>query len=223
MFAAVCSARPRRPLLEACHVKNTYTRPAQSPSSPSSLLSSLSLSLFSPLSPPCSRVIHPVSAAYNIHQQHQRTPPSMSYYSNTRSPPPLQHPVPTHPAYIPEPPSTPASPQGYQRYTSSPQPQAYAQAIPPAATMSRVPQPPPYGAYPQMGSPPRQQPVHGQVLPTTPVDFSAWGLNDATAQFGMQLGQSAVAAGQDYVQKNVSAPCATCRLRELNDPGSLED
>ena len=39
--------------------------------------------------------------------------------------------------------------------------------------------------------------------PMAPVDFAAWGLNDATAQFGMQLGQSAVAAGQDYVQKNV--------------------
>jgi hypothetical protein len=28
-------------------------------------------------------------------------------------------------------------------------------------------------------------------------------MNDTTAQFGMQLGHSAVAAGQDYVQKNV--------------------
>lgn len=28
-------------------------------------------------------------------------------------------------------------------------------------------------------------------------------MNDATAQFGMQLGHSAVAAGQDYVQRNV--------------------
>lgn len=36
-----------------------------------------------------------------------------------------------------------------------------------------------------------------------PVDFAAWGMNDATAQFGMQLGQSAVAAGQDYVRTNV--------------------
>jgi hypothetical protein len=36
--------------------------------------------------------------------------------------------------------------------------------------------------------------------------FAAWGMNDATAQFGMQLGQSAVAAGQDYVQKNVRSP-----------------
>ena len=53
--------------------------------------------------------------------------------------------------------------------------------------------------------------MHGQVPshmpPTAPVDFSAWGLNDATAQFGMQLGQSAVAAGQDYVQKNVRLLC----------------
>ncbi|KAL4080023.1 hypothetical protein V8B97DRAFT_1864484 [Scleroderma yunnanense] len=78
-----------------------------------------------------------------------------NYYS--RSPPPLQHPVPTHPAFIPEPPSTPASPP--QRY-------------------------------------------HPHSEPHIP-DFAAWGLNDATTQFGMQLGQSAVAAGQDYVQKNL--------------------
>ena len=35
-------------------------------------------------------------------------------------------------------------------------------------------------------------------------DFTAWGLDGATAQLGMQLGHSAVAAGQDYVQRNVS-------------------
>ena len=135
------------------------------------------------------------------------------YNSNNRSPPPLQHPVPTHPAYIPEPPSTPVSPQGYQRYTSSPGPnpnQTYAQPIPtqqqqhiPSGYMGHAQ----YQPMGSMGSPPRQQPMHGQVPshmpPTAPVDFSAWGLNDATAQFGMQLGQSAVAAGQDYVQKNV--------------------
>jgi len=47
----------------------------------------------------------------------------------------------------------------------------------------------------------------GQIPPppmgVPPSDFSAWGLNDATAQFGMQLGQNAVAAGQDYVTKNL--------------------
>ncbi len=42
------------------------------------------------------------------------------YSSSSHSPPPLQHPAPTHPAFIPEPPSTPVSPDGYQRFTSSP-------------------------------------------------------------------------------------------------------
>ncbi|KAJ3559945.1 hypothetical protein NM688_g23 [Phlebia brevispora] len=132
----------------------------------------------------------------------------MSYYTNSRSPPPLQHPVPTHPAYIPEPPSTPASPQGYQRYTSSPpQAQGYVQPISVGAP-SRGPQPFMQGSqYPPIGSPP-QQPIHGQIPsvplnPIAPADFAAWGINDATAQLGMQLGHSAVQAGQDYVQKNL--------------------
>lgn len=140
----------------------------------------------------------------------------MSYYSgSSASPPPLQHPVPTHPAYIPEPPSTPASPQGYQRYTSSPQPpsQMYAQppaTIPAASHLGRAPQPPTaYVGYPPVGSPPRGPALRGQVppaaAPAAPVDFAAWGFDDATAQFGMQLGQNAVARGQDYVQKKVGA------------------
>ncbi|KAH9926070.1 hypothetical protein B0H21DRAFT_140555, partial [Amylocystis lapponica] len=36
-----------------------------------------------------------------------------------------------------------------------------------------------------------------------PVDFSVWGLNEPTVQFGMQVGQSAITAGQDYMQKNL--------------------
>ena len=36
------------------------------------------------------------------------------------------------------------------------------------------------------------------------INFANLGFNPAAAQIGMQLGQSAVAAGQDYVQKNVS-------------------
>ncbi|PCH41943.1 protein transporter yif1 [Wolfiporia cocos MD-104 SS10] len=132
----------------------------------------------------------------------------MSYFtdSHSRSPPPLQHPVPTHPAYIPEPPSTPVSPQGYQRYTStsSPPVQPFAQPIHGPSTVhgARAPQayPSTSGPYQPMVSPPR----HGQpAVGVPPVDFSAWGINDATAQFGMHLGQSAVAAGQDYVQKNL--------------------
>jgi hypothetical protein len=37
-----------------------------------------------------------------------------------------------------------------------------------------------------------------------PPDYGAWGIDGATAQLGMQLGHSAVAAGQEYMQRNVS-------------------
>ncbi|KAF8664845.1 hypothetical protein AX16_000686 [Volvariella volvacea WC 439] len=71
----------------------------------------------------------------------------------SHSPPPLRHPVPTYPAYIPEPPATPV-----------------------------------------------------------------WGMNDATAQFSMQLGQSAVAAGQEYVQRNFGSmfPASTAFKHHFN-------
>ncbi|KAG6820393.1 hypothetical protein H0H93_001163 [Arthromyces matolae] len=94
------------------------------------------------------------------------------------SPPPLRHPVPTHPVYIQDPPSAPASPDGYQRFSSSSD-----------TTNSQPPYVPAYSSH--FPAPPIPQP-----------DFTAWGMNDATAQLGMQLGQSAVAAGQDYVQRN---------------------
>ncbi|KAI0311213.1 YIF1-domain-containing protein [Amylostereum chailletii] len=125
------------------------------------------------------------------------------FYS--RSPPPLQHPVPTHPAFIPEPPSTPASPQGYQRYTSSPpvpsqhhqqsfhQPQAYTH---PAFQHSQP-------------IPPQQQHLNGGVP-----DFAAWGLDGATAQFGMQLGQNAMTAGQEYMQKNLGGLVPITHLKQ---------
>ncbi|KAI0718442.1 YIF1-domain-containing protein [Cerioporus squamosus] len=102
----------------------------------------------------------------------------MSYYTNNASPPPLQHPVPTHPAYIPEPPSTPMSPQGYQRYTSSPTPPNYAQPMPNPGHQTHMS--PPYGPGSPYHPPPHQphQPQMGPELP-------------------------AVAAGQEYVQKNL--------------------
>ncbi|KAF8527579.1 YIF1-domain-containing protein [Hysterangium stoloniferum] len=126
----------------------------------------------------------------------------MSYY--TSSPPPLQHPVPTHPPYIPEPPSTPVSPQGYQRFTSSP---------PNSNTSNANHQAYPYASQAQQyqsfaSTQPQQlhhhsQPHHGPPLGSVPMpNYAGWGVDGATAQLGMQLGQSAVAAGQEYVQKN---------------------
>ncbi|KAH8119409.1 protein transporter yif1 [Phellopilus nigrolimitatus] len=127
------------------------------------------------------------------------------FSSSSRSPPPLQHPVPTHPAFIPEPPSTPNSPQGYMRFTSSPS----NQPVPPANYFSTA-QPghqPAHGSayapsqfqsFQQPGQAPHQQ---HQPLPEE-IDFGQWGVNPVTAQLGMQLGQSAVAAGQEYMSKN---------------------
>lgn len=152
--------------------------------------------------------------------------------SSSRSPPPLQHPIPTHPHFIPEPPETPITggtePQGYMRFSSEqqrPPVEAFAHQqarssqftggapVPGAnsAALYGLQQPPmnPYGAYSQPGIPPMgqmgappygMQPGIGGPLP----DMSMWGVNDATAQLGMQLGRSAVQAGQQYVQQNVS-------------------
>ena len=138
---------------------------------------------------------------------------------NSHSPPPLRHPVPTHPAYIPEPPPTP---QGYQRFSSSPGPGGGSvplgghqhQQYPMPAGPQRVQAYTTPFQHSQVASGANQGYGHdggGQAPPQggsyapgpATADFRAWGLDGATAQFGMQLGSSAVAAGQDYVQKNV--------------------
>ena len=135
-------------------------------------------------------------------------------YMNSRSPPPLQHPKPTHPAYPPpEPPKTPggstnsspysqaqriSSDGGYQRYSSPPvdaaqqQQQGFSAYAPQAA-----PQAQPQGY--QQARPYGNMAGQGQGG-----DFG-WQMNDATTQMGVQFGKSAVAAGQDYVEKNVSS------------------
>jgi hypothetical protein len=134
-------------------------------------------------------------------------------YMNSRSPPPLQHPKPTHPAYPPpEPPKTPggstnsspysqaqriSSDGGYQRYSSPPvdapqqQQQGFSAYAPQAAAQNQ-----PQGY--QQARPYGNMAGQGQGG-----DFG-WQMNDATTQMGVQFGKSAVAAGQDYVEKNVS-------------------
>ncbi|KXN88694.1 Protein transport protein yif1 [Leucoagaricus sp. SymC.cos] len=121
----------------------------------------------------------------------------------SHSPPPLRHPVPTHPAYIPEPPSTPVSPQNYQRYSSSPGPQQHS-----APTMHGYA---PAGHVPAYTSPfaHNQQtnaPQGGYHAVTAPPsgNMASAPNNGPTAQLGMQLGHSAVAAGQEYMQRNVT-------------------
>ncbi|VDB96245.1 unnamed protein product [Peniophora sp. CBMAI 1063] len=140
----------------------------------------------------------------------------MSYYS--RSPPPLQHPVPTHPAFIPEPPSTPASPQGYQRYTSSPpQPHTQHQAfVAPSVQTQGVPVGGGAGYHPAF-----QHAQGGPGAPMAPgqggIPYAAWGIDGATAQFGMQLGQNAMSAGQEYVAKNLGGLIPLSALKQHFD------
>lgn len=48
--------------------------------------------------------------------------------------------------------------------------------------------------------------------------FDGWsGMNDATAQMGVQFGKSAVAAGQEYVEKNVSVRKTDSRLMTVHE------
>ncbi|WWD20727.1 hypothetical protein CI109_105203 [Kwoniella shandongensis] len=148
-------------------------------------------------------------------------------YMSSRSPPPLQHPKPTHPAYPPpEPPHTPAqstdsspysqaqriSQDGYIRYSSPPvgEPSGAGGG---ASTSGFSAYAPPsgvgVGAGPQgrqgyaQNATPGLQPQGYQAMAAGQGGFGAWGgMNDATAQMGVQFGKSAVAAGQDYVEKN---------------------
>ena len=52
-----------------------------------------------------------------------------------------------------------------------------------------------------------------------PIPYAAWGIDGATAQFGMQLGQNAMSAGQEYVTKNV---CYYHRVLSLKSVTELE-
>lgn len=163
-------------------------------------------------------------------------------YMSSRSPPPLQHPKPTHPAYPPpEPPKTPggstnsspysqaqriSSDGGYQRYSSPPVDGGSSAATATATgyAPSSLGSASGFAGYgPQAGGlpgseahnrngyvhapSPGQPQGYGQVPPTGPgqaQNFGGWQVNDATTQMGVQFGKSAVAAGQDYVEKNVS-------------------
>lgn len=70
-----------------------------------------------------------------------------------------------------------------------------------------------YGQSPYAAQSPPQQPRGYGDAPAAAAygahaypaaGLGGWpGMNDATAQMGVQFGKSAVAAGQDYVEKNV--------------------
>ncbi len=140
------------------------------------------------------------------------------YYPQGRSPPPLQHPIPTHAHYqIPEPPDTPVTDQttqGYMRFTSPPgQGNMSSGQGPIPMQMSGMGYGQPAPQLPPHQQQQQQQQPYGAYAPPPQSSFQSFagpngipnlGQYDATAQIGMQLGKNAMAAGQDYVQKNVS-------------------
>ncbi|KAG8904239.1 hypothetical protein FRB99_002059 [Tulasnella sp. 403] len=122
------------------------------------------------------------------------------FHPQGRSPPPLQHPKPTHVPYqILEPPSTPgAEPQSYMRFTSP----GVSQQPGPGRATGMPPQPVanPYGHGPQHVGGYGPSAAYPQYV--NPASFGPWGVNDATVQMGAQLGKTAMAVGQEYVEKN---------------------
>ncbi|KAG0256822.1 hypothetical protein BG011_004311 [Mortierella polycephala] len=178
---------------------------------------------------------------HNAQQQQQQQPqqqPQGSYYSNkynpnayqpqqaqqqqqqyqardhVTSPPPLQHPVPTHPPVQmrdPVPTPSPRMPyaqaqnqQGHQYQQNQYHPQQQQQQ---QQQRSSFDQQQPYGGSsqsqymsPQQPSPQQpQQPQQRHGIPSFPFN-----IDDGTTQLGMKFGRSAVSAGQEYVEQNLS-------------------
>ena len=114
------------------------------------------------------------------------SPPHQKGYApgpqNSRSPPPLQHPVPQHPIL------------NFRADAASPTPQmAHHQ---PQGNMNYYPQ------QPQQQQ--QQQQPAGAYAPPNSNLYSQFGFNDPAAQMGMQFAGTAMAQGQAYVEQNVS-------------------
>ncbi|KAF9192462.1 hypothetical protein BGZ51_005474 [Haplosporangium sp. Z 767] len=174
-------------------------------------------------------------------QQQQQQQPQGSYYSSNKynpnayqpqqpqqqqqhyqarnhmtSPPPLQHPVPTHPPVQmrdPAPTPSPRMPyaqaqgqQGQQYHQNQYRPQQHQQQQQRSSfdQQHQQHQQQPYGGSPRTQymtpqQPSQQQPQQQHGIPSFP--FS---INDGTTQLGMQFGRSAVMAGQEYVEQNLN-------------------
>ncbi|BFZ64143.1 Protein transport protein yif1 [Saitoella coloradoensis] len=109
-----------------------------------------------------------------------------NFQQQATSPPPhLYHPTPQHPI----PPMRSPPPNVISPYSAAEQ-SAYAQ----------IPQ---QGYAPQQPGAPGQQPGYGGYN-AFPAAGQFFGLNDATAQMGFQMGQTAMAQGQQYVEQNLN-------------------
>ncbi|KAG0048687.1 hypothetical protein BGZ83_006402 [Gryganskiella cystojenkinii] len=155
-------------------------------------------------------------------QQQQQQQQHYQHRNHMTSPPPLQHPVPTHPPVQmrdPVPTPSPRMPyaqanqgghqnsfgnqgqyrpqqqqQQQQRSSFDHQQQQHGQ-MPYGSPQTQYMSPQQSHGHPQQQQ--QQQQQHG--IPSFPFN-----LNDGTTQLGMQFGKSAVMAGQEYVEQNLN-------------------
>jgi hypothetical protein len=145
--------------------------------------------------------MYPSGGGGNPNQYNQYAPPNQGAYgapTSSKSPPPLQHPVPQHP--IPDfgtavhntsSPSPNLQQQQYQQQYGSPMMHQQQQSKMHQQTYD------PNAYTPQ----PHQ---HQQMPPPNSNLYSQFGFNDPAAQMGMQFAGSAMAQGSAYVEQNVS-------------------
>jgi hypothetical protein len=117
------------------------------------------------------------------------------YGAPSKSPPPLQHPVPQHP--IPD-----FGTAVHQSTTPSPG-QQYQQQYNPQQQQQPMMQPQQQQKMHQAYDPNAYTPQPQQQHPNANV-YSQFGFNDPAAQMGMQFAGSAMAQGSAYVEKNVN-------------------
>ncbi|KAF9130837.1 hypothetical protein BGW39_002591 [Mortierella sp. 14UC] len=155
-------------------------------------------------------------------QQYQQQQPR----NHMTSPPPLQHPVPTHPpVQMRDPAPTPSPRMNYAQAQGQQQQYQQNQYRPQQAgggaqqrtsfersSFDQQQQGGGYGGSPrnqfmspqQHHQPPQHQHQHQHQQQQPGIPSFPFNLNDGTTQLGMQFGRSAVTAGQQYVEENLN-------------------
>ncbi|GJJ76204.1 protein transport protein YIF1 [Entomortierella parvispora] len=167
----------------------------------------------------------PQPAAQQQQQHHQQHQQPYQQRNHMTSPPPLQHPVPTHPPVQmrdPVPTPSPRMPyaqanQGHQNSFGGQQqqqnqyrPQQLQQQQRSSFDHQQQHSQMPYGSPQTQYMSPQQ--THGHIQPQQQqqqqqqhgIPSFPFNLNDGTTQLGMQFGKSAVMAGQEYVEQNLN-------------------
>lgn len=152
--------------------------------------------------------MYPSGGGGNPNQNYSYVNQGGGYHGATsKSPPPLQHPVPQHPI--------PDFGTAVHNTANTPSPGLHYQQQPYTSPMMQHQQQEgkmhqtydPNAYTPQLQHQQAHQPHQQQPMPNSNL-YSQFGFNDPAAQMGMQFAGSAMAQGSAYVEKNVSVSSA---------------